>query len=285
MHVLVVGCGDLGVRLAQCLAADKTTVWGLRRNPESLPPIIKPVMMDLFDSSAALPDVAFDYVVYSVSAQSSDQAAYQQGYCEGLKRCLALIEGLSHQPRHLLFVSSSSVYGQHQGEWLDELSDCFPSHFTGKIMLEAEQIARSGAIPATVVRLAGLYDPNRPWLIRQVEQGAYVEAEPLTYANRIHRDDAAGLLAHLLRVHARTGSLESTYIGVDDAPVALFEVIEWLRAALGVTHKTAPLSRRAGSKRLSNGLAKQSGWQLQYPSYKEGYAEAIKSGAKRRFRY
>ena len=278
MRVLVVGCGDLGARIAKQLTASGARFWGIRRNLSALPEAIEPIGLDLA-CATSLPDMAFDYVVYSVSTDASTPEAYEQAYCKNLERFLTLAERLSHKPKHLIFVSSSSVYGQCDGEWVNEQSPCEPQQFTGQIMLEAEAIARKGFIPATVVRLAGLYDPKRPWLIRQVEQGAWVAQEPHNFANRIHRDDAAGLISHLLMRHAKGLALEPTYIGVDNAPVNLYEVIEWLREARGVTHKAQPLTRRAGSKRLSNKLARDSGWTLNYPSYKEGYAEAIKSGA------
>lgn len=143
-------------------------------------------------------------------------------------------------------------------------------------MLDAEQVALDSGIPATRVRLAGIYGPGREWLLNQVRQGYRVVSEPPLYANRIHADDAAGLLAFLLRADAGGQALEDCYIGVDDAPVAMHEVVDYLRQRLGVSQWADEHSvRRAGSKRCSNRRARALGWVPRYPSYREGYAAVL----------
>lgn len=142
-------------------------------------------------------------------------------------------------------------------------------------MLDAEQVALDSGIPATRVRLAGIYGPGREWLLNQVRQGYRVVSEPPLYANRIHADDAAGLLAFLLRADAGGQALEDCYIGVDDAPVAMHEVVDYLRQRLGVSQWADEHSvRRAGGKRCSNRRARALGWVPRYPSYREGYGGA-----------
>ena len=94
--------------------------------------------------------------------------------------------------------------------------------------------------------------------------------------NGIHADDAGGLLAYLLEAHQHGKTLEDCYIGVDDAPAPLSEVVNWLREQLGVTEWSEEASvRRAGSKRCSNARAKALGWEPRYPSYREGYAAIL----------
>lgn len=101
-------------------------------------------------------------------------------------------------------------------------------------------------------------------------------SEPPLYANRIHADDAAGLLAFLLQADAEGAPLADCYLGVDDAPAPLHEVVGWLREQLGVTQWAAENSvRRAGSKRCSNARARALGWAPQFPSYREGYAAVL----------
>ena len=142
--------------------------------------------------------------------------------------------------------------------------------------VDAEQVALDSGIPATRVRLAGIYGPGREWLLNQVRQGYRVVSEPPLYANRIHADDAAGLLAFLLRADAGGQALEDCYIGVDDAPVAMHEVVDYLRQRLGVSQWADEHSvRRAGSKRCSNRRARALGWVPRYPSYREGYAAVL----------
>jgi nucleoside-diphosphate-sugar epimerase len=176
----------------------------------------------------------------------------------------------------VLFVSSSGVYGQQQGEWVDETSSADAQGYSGRIMLQAENLALSSGLPASVVRLTGIYGPGREWLLGQVRQGYRVATEPPLYGNRIHADDAAGLLAYLLQADALGVALDDCYIGVDDEPAPLHEVVAWLREQLGVSHWAAESTvRRAGSKRCSNARAKALGWTPRYASYREGYSAIL----------
>jgi nucleoside-diphosphate-sugar epimerase len=119
LSALIVGCGDVGGRLGQLLLEENWQVSGLRRSVGELPEGIRPIRADL--SEAACPDAwpkkSPDYVVYCVAASQHDEAGYQAAYVDGLRNVLRWLEEKGQQPRRLLFVSSSSVYGQHGGEW------------------------------------------------------------------------------------------------------------------------------------------------------------------------
>lgn len=273
--VLIAGCGDVGSRLGLQLSRAGWTVYGLRREAAGLPVPILPVAGDLLSSQCprSWPNGELAYLVYAASASQHDEAGYRQAYVEGLGNALGWLEQRGQQPRRLLFLSSTGVYGQNQGEWIDETSPTEPSGFTGQVMLEAEQLALNCGLPATVVRMGGLYDPARPWLQNQIRAGLRVDREPPQFSNRIHRDDAAGLLACLLQADLRGDALEDCYLGVDNDPAPLHEVVDWLRERLGVTHwAEQTMTRRAGSKRCSNARARALGWVPRYPSYRDGYA-------------
>ena len=214
--------------------------------------------------------------MYSTAATEHDEAGYQAAYVEGLKHTLSWLKHHKQQPKHLLFVSSSGVYVQQDGEWVDETSPAESTNYSGRIMLEAEKLALSSGVPASVVRLTGIYGPGREWLLGQVRKGYRVAVNPPLYGNRIHADDAAGLLAFLLEAADQGKTLDDCYIGVDNAPAPLAEVVDWLRERLGVTEWAEEASvRRAGSKRCSNARAKALGWEPRYPSYREGYAAIL----------
>lgn len=272
--VLIAGCGDIGGRLASQLLPQGWTVYGLRRSVAKLPPSVIGVSGDLFDARmpAQWPEGRIDYLVYCATPTVRDEAGYRAAYIEGLRHVLAWTERSGQKPKRILFVSSSSVYGQQQGEWVDETSPADASGFSGQVMSEAEKVALSSDVPATVVRLTGIYGPGRSDLMNRVREGYSVAVEPPLYGNRIHADDAAGLLAFLLQADAVGVALDDCYIGVDDAPAPLAEVVDWMRERLGVTHWSDEHSvRRAGSKRCSNARAKALGWAPRYASYREGY--------------
>jgi len=276
--LLIAGCGDVGTRLGVRLAAEGWQVHGLRRSVAQLPATLQPVAGDLQvdECPAAWPTGKLDYLVYCAAANSHDEAGYRAAYVEGLGRVLRWLSEHEQTPRRLLFVSSTGVYGQQGGEWVDEDSPAEAAGYSGRIMREAEQLALASGLPATCVRLSGLYGPGREWLLGQVRQGYRVASEPPLYGNRIHVDDAAGLLAYLLQADQRGVALENCYIGVDDDPAPLHKVVAWLRERLGVSHwsDTAQV-RRAGSKRCSNARARALGWAPQYPSFREGYSAIL----------
>ena len=277
-RLLIAGCGDVGTRLGLGLADAGWEVYGLRRTVAALPAALLPVAGDLQVDACppAWPIGELDYLVYCAAATQRDETGYRAAYVEGLGRVLGWLARHGQRPKRLLFVSSSSVYGQQSGEWVDERSPAEAQGYSGRVLREAERLAWRSGIPATVVRLTGLYGPGRQWLLNQVRQGYRVASEPPLYANRIHVDDAAGLLAFLLQADARGVALEDCYIGVDDTPAPLHEVLAWLRERLGVNHWAEQATvRRAGSKRCSNTRARALGWVPHYPSYREGYAALL----------
>ena len=276
--VLIAGCGDIGSRLATQLLNKGWQVYGLRRSIERLPAGVTGIAGDLFSEQcpAQWPTGQIDYVVYSAAATDHDVAGYQAAYVDGLTHTLAWLKQNGQQPKRLLFVSSSGVYGQKNGEWVDEMSPAQASSYSGRIMLEAERVALKSGIPASTVRLTGIYGPGREWMLGQVRKGYRVAVDPPLYGNRIHADDAAGLLAFLLDADLQGKTLDDCYIGVDNDPAPLAEVVGWLRERLGVTTWAEEASvRRAGSKRCSNARAKALGWEPRYPSYREGYGEIL----------
>ena len=280
--VLIVGCGDVGGRLATQLLDTDWQVYGLRRSIDRLPAGVIGVAGDLFSEQCPTqwPTGQIDYLVYSAAATEHDEAGYQAAYVDGLKNTLSWLEQHGQRPKRLLFVSSSGVYAQKDGEWVDEASPALSTNYSGRIILDAERVALESGIAASVVRLTGIYGPGREWMLGQVRKGYRVAVEPPLYGNRIHADDAAGLLAFLLEADRQGRALDDCYIGVDNAPAPLAEVVDWLRERLGITEWAAEASvRRAGSKRCSNARAKALGWEPRYSSYREGYAAVLDSNA------
>jgi len=204
------------------------------------------------------------------SAGGSTPEAYEAAYLSGLRNLLAVVA-----PGRLVFVSSTAVYGDRQGAWTDEETQPKPDHFSGRILFEAEKIALGSAVPAVVLRLGGIYGPGRDRLIREVAEGrATRPAEPL-FTNRIHRDDAAGAIAHLLALERP----EPIYLGVDSEPADLGAVYAWIAARLALpepARASTPEGRLArGSKRCSNARLVASGYRFAYPTFREGYGEMI----------
>jgi nucleoside-diphosphate-sugar epimerase len=171
-----------------------------------------------------------------------------------------------------VLVSSTAVYGQDGGEIVDEHSATRPTRYAGRRMLESEAVAAAAGIPLTIVRAAGIYGPGRTRLLDRVRRGDIELGERESYTNRIHRDDLAGFIAHLLKL----AQPEPIYIAADDDPAERGEVVNWLAARLGVTPPPRGGSAVAGAnKRCSNAGLHRSGFELRHPSYRDGYVAVI----------
>lgn len=270
--VLIAGCGDVGCQLGLNLISHGLEVYGLRRNINQLPDGIQGISADLADPASleALP--ATDIVVYASAASNHDEAGYKQAYVEGLSNLLA---ALPAKPKHLFFTSSSGVYHQNDSDWVDEDSPTEPTSFSGQIMLQAEQAALNSGVPTTVVRFSGIYGPGRNHLLNQVRSGRSAPESPALFSNRIHRDDCAGILAHLVQRALSGQPLDPIYLASDDEPAALHEVSAWLAEQLGVEITDRSATRRAGSKMCSNRRLRATGYNFRYPSYREGYGAIL----------
>ena len=214
-RVLIAGCGDVGTALGLCLLEAGHEVTGVRRRPEVLPAGIRGVRADLTSRAeleAALPDV--DMLVYATSAGGRTEEAYERAYVRGLEVLLAVLAARGSGIERALFVSSTSTFGDAGGGWIDEDTPAEPDGFSGRILLEAERVLADSWLPGASVRFAGIYGPGRTRMLDRARQGVPCVDEPPLYTNRIHRDDCAGVLAHLLAAD----DLAPVYIGVDSAP-------------------------------------------------------------------
>ena len=141
--LLIVGCGDVGSRLGQRMADAGWRVLGMRRNVAALPAGIEPVAGDLHADPcpADWPRQPLDYLVYCAAATQHDEAGYRAAYVDGLRRTLGWLALHGQRPRRILFASSSGVYGQQEGEWIDEDSPAEAQSYSALIMREAERVA------------------------------------------------------------------------------------------------------------------------------------------------
>ena len=275
MRILIAGCGYVGCVLARILIDDGHAVWGLRRNPAVLPDGVESIIANLTDlnSLASLPH-ELDVVVYAAAAGAFDEARYRAAYVDGPRTLLAALEAQRQRPQRIVFASSTGVYAQDSGEWIDETSPTAPAYFSGATLLEGERVVLGGPFPATVVRFAGIYGPGRTRLIDSVRAGTATLPVSPAYVNHIHRDDCAGILHHLMMMD----NPEDVYIGVDCEPVERGELLRWLADQLGVpgphvATEEEPLSIRVqrGNKRCSNARILAAGYSFRYPTYREGY--------------
>lgn len=266
-RLLIAGCGDLGSRLSRYLNPEDWSVHGLRRHPEKLPEAIQAIKADLLETQT-LRDIPtqWDSIIYQATPGSRTPEAYRQAYVQGLENLLGQCAADS-----LIFVSSTAVYGQNSGEWVDEESPTQPEAFSGQILLEAEAIA--AAADGMSVRFSGIYGPGRDYLIRSVKSGqARCRVTPPQWTNRIHAEDCAATLKHLLELERP----ENLYCATDSLPAPRCEVLAWLSEQLDLPAPEHDDNGQDQGKRVSNRRLVDSGFAFQYPDFRSGYRELLR---------
>ena len=291
MRIVILGCGYVGLELArQC--RDDHEVVGVRRSDDGLAAIeaagIEAVQADLTDPDdlAGVPDA--DAVVFAASSGGRDADAAREVYVDGLRTAIDAFGTRDSPPDRLVYTSSTGVYGDHGGDWVDESTPLDPTTEKTKVLAEAERIAREEAseydIDGTVARFAGLYGPDRYRLSRYVG-GPVTEG----YLNMVHRDDAAGAVRHCL---VEDCARDEVVLVVDDEPVSKWEFADWLAAQCGEPEppkrtkeerledpdlSEAAQRRILTSKRCSNDRLHELGYDFVYTTYREGYRAAIEA--------
>lgn len=272
-NILFLGFGDIAARTCALLPGERLV--GVARSPKKMPPEVE-FWQGAADSVAILEKLAeesFDAVVITLTPTDFSDKSYQVAYVD-------TVEALVRQwqrgaaPGLILFVSSTSVYHQENGEWVDEDSATEPSGFAGRRILEAEQCLSESGLPVCCVRFAGIYGPGRDFLVRQVLAG---NGGNDAFSNRIHAEDCAGIIAFLLQQYWQGNALAPCYLGCDSEPATGTEVRQWLAGKMG--DKAPALqpsqSSRGGNKRCCNARILAAGYKLKYPTYREGYSELL----------
>ncbi|HMP96387.1 MAG TPA: NAD-dependent epimerase/dehydratase family protein [Kiritimatiellia bacterium] len=279
MRVLIAGCGYVGLRLAVRLAEAGHEVFGLKRQPPTTTHAFTWLRGDLTGSAYELPD-RLDGVVLAAGLRRDTEAHYRDLLVEGYQRLLARVEASSARLSRVVLVSTTGVFAESDGGWVDETSPVNADRSPTRYYVESEAMVARFPASTTVARLSGIYGPGRNRMIREVQNGAArLFPPPVHYLNHIHADDAAGALAHLL-THAEP---EPLYIVSDPEPTDRNEVVRWI-AKTGGWNEPPPAgtdaprpSRRSGNKRCSPARLLASGYRFQYPSFREGYAALMTS--------
>jgi nucleoside-diphosphate-sugar epimerase len=217
----------------------------------------------------------FDVVIVTLTPQSFTEQAYRDSYVAGAEALAAAIEETQSRPKLVLWVSSTSVYGNNQGAWVDETTPTNPVSFSGQLLLQAEQTI--GRLPCaySIVRFSGIYGSGRTRMLDQIKAGKGRPAQPEQWSNRIHSDDCAGVLAHLVELFDRGETLESIYLGTDKEPVTQHDMRRWMASQMQV-QLTEEIVVQNAIRRCSNQRLLESGYEFIYPGYREGYLALMK---------
>lgn len=282
-RVLICGCGYVGQAVGTRLAAQGHAVFGLRRSTDANPALlaagITPLTGDLANPAAvaALPG-PFDWVINVVSSAHGGEAAYRSAYLESTRN---LIREMAGVPCRFVYTSSTSVYPQNEGEWLTEDSAANPTTTTGLILRQTEMellAAASQDFRPSVLRVAGIYGPERHQLLSRLLAGHRSGGNAARWLNMVHRDDVAGAILCVLE-SAVGGEVFNV---ADNEPVQAGAFENWLadrlELDLDALRPEAPGDGKRGvsNKRISNRrLRELLGWVPAHPTFRKGYESIL----------
>jgi len=276
LKILLAGCGDIAQRIPSHLAGDYQ-FFGLKRTPKALSRGITPLIGDL-SNAAFLHTVfeeSFDVVVATLTPDSMTKEGYQKAYVNSSAALALAINNAVYKPKLVIWVSSTSVYGQNLGAWVDEDSPASSTTFSGQALRQAEDNILALPCATVVVRFSGIYGPGRTRMLDQVLAGVGCPVQPEQWGNRIHSEDCASVIGHLISQNEQQIPLSDLYVATDCEPVTQYELRSWLAEKLGVSLVEHQASARSAS-RCSNKKLLDSGYNFIFPSYREGYSALIK---------
>ena len=282
MRSLIIGCGYVGEALGQRLIALGHSVSGIRRADEQNNRLAKlgihPLNLDITEAGALdRLEESFDHVVVAVSSSRGGREAHQRVFGAGIANVCAWLK--THTSRSAVFISSTSVYRQTEGEWVDEKSRTAMDTATSKTLRDAEDQIASIDSPATILRSSGIYGPGRGYLFQQFIKGAAtIEGTGERFLNMVHRDDLAKAIIRSFDGNGGTFNI------TDDEPVSQLNFFEWLsertnRPLPPFAPEPDPSTRKRGitNKRVSNKRFKEAlGFEYTHPTFREGLENELR---------
>jgi len=285
--VMIFGCGYTGTALAQYLMQVGVRVGALTRNSEQaarlramgVPEVVEADLEDAAWHSQLQGD--YTALINCVSSAGGGLAGYEKSYVKGQQAILNWTQGRGIQT--YIYTSSTSVYPQDGGVDVEESADTSLAPETGKLLLQSEQLIAAAATQFErwyVFRLAGIYGPQRHYLLNQLRESAGVMPGRGNYTmNLIHRDDIIGALVRAL---SQPTAESGIYNLADDGATHKAEMAAWLAIQLGVKPprfdpalSSPRLLRRGGrmpDRRILNAKVKAAfDWSPKYCDFRAGY--------------
>ena len=285
---LIAGCGYVGGRVAATWLARGMRVCAITRSEakakELASPGIVPILFDLAQTThmPELPDV--DVVLWSVGFERTSGASRQAIWIDGLQRLLHALPART-EARRILYTSSTSVYGDGDGQDVDEHTLPIPTSEGGFACLAAEQLlqefARQSSACVSILRLAGIYGPNR--LLRRtadLHANVPIMSPPDEWLNLIHVDDAVTAIDAISRMSSPP-SLINIVAGQSvtrrEYYATLAKLVDALppRFAEPTAESTSqPQRRRGGNRRVVSGVRESLQIPFKYDSIMDGLKSA-----------
>lgn len=286
-RILIIGCGDVGLRVARSLPS-RVNVMALTSSSSRVPEFrnksITPLLGNL-DDAATLRRLAglATHVVHLAPPPNDDPHAKTDPRTSALLRTLRL----RSPPQAVVYGSTSGVYGDCQGQWVTETRQVMPATSRAHRRVDAEAqlrwFGRSAGVPVHILRIPGIYASDREG---GTPRGRLLKGTPVlaasddVYTNHIHADDLARACLAALRI----GKPQRITNASDDTDLKMGDYFDLAadlyglprpprisRVDAGAQLPAMQLSFMSESRRLSNHRMKlELRLQLLYPSVSEG---------------
>jgi len=274
MRVLQIGCGGLGTLIARATLAERHDLTIVRRSSLPVPAGAQAIYLDVVaeENLAALTALQPEILLYCLAPVEGQ--SYQQTYVDGLRHVLANVAIASL--KHVFFISSTGIYGEDQGEWINDDTPAVPTDEGGRVMLAAEQLLAQLPCGHTALRVSGIYGSQRLYLLRLLQNSARWPTQ-VHWTNRMHELDVAAAVVHFYQQVIDGAVLPAHCIVSDGVPAMQHEVLQWLAAQQQVPAPPTPPLQPQSGKRIRNQYLQQTGFKLQFTDYRAGYAAILSS--------
>ena len=279
---LVIGCGFLGQPLADSWRRGGDSVYVTTRNTGRAVTFSEsgylPIIADITDPQTLSELPSVDTCVIAVGMDRSRYSSVHEVYVAGLEN---VIDALPESTGQIIYVSSTGVYGNFDGDWVDEQSPTDPQREGGKACLAAEQLLQQSrfADRSTIIRMAGLYGGSRVPTRQSIADRQWEKLSPNGYLNLIHQDDAVAAIEKVADLNIRS----ELFLASDSHPSLRRDYYQFIADSFGLgaipwdaAAKPDAESRSSSSKRISNRkLISETGLELRYPDFRAGLRDTL----------
>ena len=265
MHIVFIGYGKTSERVAQQLFTQHQ-ISSISLSPKK-DAFARHYQQDIYALDLSQLD-PIDVAYILLSPKQSSIEGYQHTYVNSVEPIVAALK--QHPIQRVIVVSSTRVYGENQGQRIDDESEIVPSDPQGALLYEMEQLWQT-AYPnqCVIVRPTGIYGTS---VSRMIKLAKNTQSYPhIHYSNRIHIDDLARFLANLLHVKHPQGS----YIVSNNQPLPLHTIIEWFQQQLALPELVLQSDALSG-KRIYATYLQHMGFQFMHEDCFADYSKLLK---------
>ena len=272
-NLLIIGQGDIGLPITNKLAQDGLNVTGLARRERHHYALDHKANFLQADALKLTAEQLQDFTALAiiVTPDEYSTSGYHDSYLAISQHLATLTDKLTNLAR-IVFISSTAVYGQDNGEWIDEdTAPVMPAREASQVILQAEQTLQQGfGDKAIIIRPSGIYGRERLMRLRKAKDKQKEPVAAAHWSNRIMDRDLVTIIANVMTIDTP----KPLYIATDYAPVTTFELGSWLSEQINEVPPVIDDNKtKVTGKRLHSNIPLA--W-LDYPDWQVGYGDILR---------